>query len=236
MRFLWLLLIFPTLAQAEIRYGFADVSFNHLNWDLGTENKSSKRDFQFAELEGFAQFDWGDIYGFFDYENPGYRGSEVRTASKGALYRYLGLGGLSFYAHIYNFAAHGFFEQNRVIGLGYDLHGEGWWFKPFLAFNEVSQSFFSGPNGYMVGWTAGYNFTVLTRKFMVANWHELEFERKSAYSASMGDNPVSHNGAVSVWWHALEKMSVGIQGRYAVSKLGTPGSSNALIYTVKLFL
>ncbi len=222
-------------AQAEYKFGFADVSYNFLDWSQGTEDKSTKRDFSYLELEGYAQYDWGDLYGFFDYENPGHKGDEVRTAFKGAMLRKI-LGGLSIYAGVYNFAAHGFYEQSRVLGLGYFLEGKGWWFKPWIGFHDVSQRFFSGPNGYILGWTVGYNFEVLSEKFMIADWHEFEFDRKKAYAAGNGGNQAAHNGALSVWWNLRDNMSAGIQGRYATDKLGTPGSLGAIIYTVKLFL
>ncbi len=231
-----LLLLYVPSAVAEYKFGFADLSLNHLNWTEGTEKKSSKRDFNYIEIEGFAQFDWGDLYGFFDYENPGHRGSEVRTAGKGALNRYVGLGKLSLYAHFYSFSAHGFFEQNRVLGLGYTFEGEGWWFKPFLGFHEVSQSFFSGPNGYMAGWTVGYNFEVWGEKFMIADWHEFEFARKPAYALGQGGSTEGHNGAASLWWNPHKSHSLGVQGRYATSKLGTAGSLGAVIFTLKYFL
>ncbi len=232
---LYLALAVPA-ARAEFKFGFADLNVNYLDWSAGTERKSAKRDFLYLELEGFAEFDWGDIYGFFDYENPGEPGVEVRTAAKGAVHRRLGLGGLTAYAHVYNFAMHGFFEQNRVLGLGYHFAGAGWWFKPFLGFHDVSQTFYSGPNGYMAGWTVGYWFSVAGERFMLADWHEFEFERRAEYAAGQGGSRTSHNGAVSLWWQVNPRFSAGVQGRYVTSKLGTPGSSGAVIYTLKYFL
>ncbi len=223
-------------AHAEFKFGFADLNANFLDWSEGTERKSTKRDFSYLELEGYAEFDWGDVYGFFDYENPGQRGVDVRTAAKGAVHRKLGLGGLTAYAHVYSFSMHGFFEQNRVLGLGYSFAGAGWWFKPFVGFHDVSQTFFSGPNGFMAGWTVGYWFEFLGERWMAADWHEFEFERKAGYAAGQGGGRTSHNGAVSLWWQIDEKVSAGVQGRYVTSKLGTPGSSGAMIYTLKYFL
>ncbi len=232
--FLLLLLIFSaSSATAELKFGFGSLSVNHLNWSDGTERKSSKRDFNYLEAEGYGEYTWGDVYGFFDYENIGKKGSEVRTAAKGVVNHFVGLNKLTIYGHVYNFAAAGFSEQNRVLGLGYLFGGEGWWFKPFLGFHDVSQTFYSGPNGYMAGWSVGYIVTIMKQKFMLADWHEYEFDRNVAYASGQGGNRQAHNGAASVWWNASPIFSAGVQWRYATSKLGTAGSLDAVIYTLK---
>lgn len=219
-------------AHAEMKSSFGNLSLNHLDWSRGTEKKSTKEDFLFAEVEGGADYSWGDLYGFFDYENPGKTGHDVRSAGKGVINYYV-LGKLSLYAHLYNFTAHGFSEQNRVFGFGYNLNGKGWFFKPFLGVNDVSQTFFSGMNGYMGGWVFGYFFNLFDQSFMLADWHEIEFARKRSYAAGQGGNTSSTNGAASLWWNSKWKASLGVQYRYAHSKLGTAGSLGAVIYSVK---
>jgi hypothetical protein len=220
-------------ASAEYRFGSANVSLNYLDWSQGTENKSPKEDFAYAEIEGYAAHSWGDIYAFFDVENPGKTGHDVRSAGKAVVNRYLWDTKISVYGHLYNFTAHGFSEQNRVLGLGYSLEGKGWWFKPFLGLNDVSQTYFSGLNGYMGGFVWGYNFVVAGQNFMAAQWHEYEFARRRSYAAGQGGSTSSHNGAVSLWWNAPRNFSLGVQGRYAHSKLGTAGSLGAMIYSLK---
>lgn len=220
-------------AHAEFKSGFGDVSVNRLDWTGGTERKSTKEDFTFLEIEGGGDFSWGDLYGFFDYENPGFTGQDTRSASKGVINYYLFGTKLSLYGHIYDFNAHGFAEQNRVYGLGYSLSGKGWWFKPFLGVNDVQQTYFSGMNGYMGGWVVGYMLDIAGQKFMLSDWHEIEFARRRSYAAGQGGNTSSHNGALSLWWFAPHNLSPGLQYRYAHSKLGTPGSLGAVIYSLK---
>lgn len=228
-----ILVFWASGAQAEYKWGFADASFNHLDWDVGTQKKSAKRDFNYLEIEGGGQFAWGELYGFFDLENIAKPGADVRTAAKGSINYYLGTSGLSLYAHVYNFAAFGFSEQNRVYGLGYTIGNAGWWFKPFLGFHEVSQTFYSGFNGYMAGWVVGRFFTVKGRKFLLADWHEMEFARSTRYAAGNGGKTSSLNGAASLWWIPSNHLTLGVQWRYAADKLGTAGAMNAAIYTVK---
>jgi hypothetical protein len=226
-----ILALFGPPALAELQWGFADVSVNRLDWDRGTEAKSRKRDFNYLELEGGGQFNWGELYGFFDIENPGKPG--VRTAGKGSINYFLGRTKFGIYGHVYNFAAPGFYEQNRVIGFGYSLIEKNWWFKPFLGFHEVSQTFYSGANGYMAGWVFGRLFTVQGLNFLIADWHEYEFARNERYAAGNGGKRSSHNGALSLWWIPAKHLTGGVQWRYAVDKLGTGGSLGAVIYTLK---
>ncbi len=220
-------------AFAKYEWGFADMSLNHLIWSDGVKAKSSKKDFTYLELEGGGQFSWGEVYGFFDIENIGHDGDEVRTAGKGSIRYYLPLPGFSVYAHVYDFNSLGFGEQNRVIGFGYQVTGNGWWFKPFLGVHDVSQTYFSGLNGFMGGWIAGYGFKIGSQDFLVADWHEWEFARKEAYALGNGNKSMGQNGAASIWWNATPQLSVGLQWRYAVDKLGTPGVLNAGIATVR---
>jgi len=221
------------LSRAEYQWGFGDVSVNYLDWGRGTENKSTKTDFTYVELEGGAQHTWGDLYGFFDIENVGKTGGEVRTASKAAINFYLGNTKFGLYAHQYTFSSLGFAEQNRVIGFGYLWAGDGWWFKPFLGFHDVSQTFYSGSNGYMGGWVFGYNFTAFKQRFFLADWHEIEFNRNEAYAAGNGGRRSSTNGALSIWWSYDANLSIGQQWRYATDKLGTGGDMAAWISTLK---
>lgn len=220
------------MTYAEYQWGFGDVSVNYLDWDKGTENKSTKTDFTYVELEGGAQHTWGDLYGFFDIENVGKTGGEVRTASKAAINFYLGETKFGLYAHQYTFSSLGFSEQNRVIGFGYLWTGDGWWFKPFIGFHDVSQTFYSGANGFMGGWVFGYNFTAFKQKFFLADWHEIEFDRHESYAAGNGSRS-GINGAVSIWWSYDARLQVGQQFRYGRDKLGTAGDMSAWISTLK---
>jgi len=77
----------PLLAEDEIgtppnpqpstflhtNYSWFDVSVNYLDWSSGTENRTggSKADFTYLEFEGGMGWDWGELYFFTDWENPG---------------------------------------------------------------------------------------------------------------------------------------------------------------------
>lgn len=226
-------IVFCSPSFAAYQWGFGDASLNHLAWDQGTQNKSLKRDFNYLELEGGAQFNWGELYGFFDSENIGKANDEIRSASKGSIRYYLAESNISLYAHVYTFSAFGFSEQNRVYGLGYQVIGKNWSFKPFLGAHEVSQTYFSGMNGFMAGWTILFNFKMIGESFTLVDWHELEFERNSVYAAQNGNSKVGQNGAASIWWNPRAEISIGTQWRYAVNKLGTPGAMNAFIASLK---
>ncbi len=225
--------IFSSPCFSAYQWGFGNLSLNYLDWDDKTESKSAKRDFTYLEIEGGAQFDWGELYGFFDLENLGEGGDLFRTASKGVMRYYIAKTPVSVYAHVYDFHSLGFSEQNRVLGLGYQFTGEGWWFKPFLGVHHVSQTYFSGTNGFMGGWIIGYAFKVKEQSFLATNWHEWEFSRDKDYAAGNGNKKQSQNGAAALWWNTTPDFGLGIQWRYARDKLGTAGGMNAAIFTIK---
>ncbi len=239
MRLFWIApllgaILFSIPSFAAYEYGFADVSLNRLFWSDATKAKSTKSDFNYLELEGGSQFSWGEMYGFFDIENILKRdANEVRTAAKGVIRYYLGKSQVSLYAHVYDFNAIGFSEQNRVIGLGYQFSIPQGWFKPFLGVHDVTQTFFNGLNGYMGGWIAGYGFKLFGEDFLATDWHEIEFARQAAYAAGNGGKPVSQNGAAALWWNAVPQLTFGLQWRYAMDKLGTSRGLNAGIASVR---
>lgn len=62
------LLALPQLVHAEFKGGFADIGLHYLDWTSDTtrktSNKSHKDDFGYLEIEGGANFSWGELYGF----------------------------------------------------------------------------------------------------------------------------------------------------------------------------
>ena len=237
-------------------WSFANVSVNYLDWSNGTEartaSNAAKSDFTFVEIEGGVGYSWGEFYGFFDFENPtndqfdeSSGGKDnFRTAGKITSHIYLGGSPLSIYAHLYDFRDYGFNarEQDQILGLGYrTTFGNGLWFKPFIGAARVQSDGYTGMNGFMAGWVAGYDFSALNQNFSVTNWHEQTFGRDDEYLEQnyVGGKAgsVGTNGALSLWWHPSELITTGVQYRYSDNKLGTPNAyQNAMIYSVKLNL
>jgi len=218
------------------QYGFGDMSMNRLYWSDDTRAKAPEKvDFNYLELEGGAQFTWGETYGFFDIENIFKSDAEhIRSAGKAVLRYYIpGNSGFSIYAHVYDFNSKGFSEENRVIGLGYQFQIPHAWLKPFLGVHDVTQTYFSGLNGFMGGWVVGYDFKIQSQEFQLTDWHELQFDREPGYAMPNGGS-VGQNGAAAAWWNiSPSPFTVGIQWRYAFNNLGTPGWVNAAIVTFR---
>ncbi|EPU3838182.1 outer membrane protein OmpK [Providencia stuartii] len=228
--------------------GFADINVNYLDWSHRTETKSEytsrKKDFAYIELEGGANFNWGELYGFFDVENPFHKrrtesGRNQRYTIKTTGRFYLGDSGFNVYGHVYGTwslpgAKYGgnFHEVNTLYGLGYNTAFGDLWFKPFIAMHYVDQSFYSGNNGYVVGWVAGYGFKMFEENFMITNWHEMEFARHKRYGSGNGGRD-GVNGALAFWWNATPNLAAGVQYRYADNKLGEDFYQDAIIYTLK---
>lgn len=58
-----------------------------------------------------------------------------------------------------------FHDDMFLYGIGYNFTGSGWWFKPFFAKRYTDQTYYTGDNGYVAGWVAGYNFMLGSEKF-----------------------------------------------------------------------
>ncbi|SFU36291.1 outer membrane protein OmpK [Xenorhabdus koppenhoeferi] len=233
-------------ASAEYQRGFANASMNYLDWNKHTTQKtgqiSHKDDFAYLELEGGADFSWGELYGFADLENPfnskiAQPGDNQRYTFKTTSRFYLGDTGFNLYGHVYGTyslpgKANGgnFHEVNTLYGLGYNTTLAGLWLKPFVALHYVDQTFYSGNNGYVVGWVAGYDFNLWEQKFSITNWNEIELNRNKRYGNG-GREGV--NGAIALWWTPHSSFTTGIQYRYADNKLGEDFWQDGIVYSVK---
>ncbi|WP_299728770.1 outer membrane protein OmpK [uncultured Endozoicomonas sp.] len=224
----------------DVQWSFANVSVNQLDWSKGTEQRNDgfKEDFVFLEVEGGAGFNWGEVYGFYDLENPfndreNEDGKEKRVATKGTMHYYLGDSNFTVYSQVYHTNSKAFVETNTVVGLGYRYANDsGLWIKPWVGAHYADiETGYNGSNGIMAGWVAGYGFSAAGQKMSVTNWTEIEMLRADEYKDSNGTTGV--NGAVALWWHPITQVSAGVQYRYASNKLGLAGNNNAMIYTVK---
>jgi hypothetical protein len=236
-------------------WSFLDTSVNYLSWSQRTldyTNKGpfgQKKDFTYLELEGGAGGDWGDVYGFFDVENPMNKERETdgrtdrRTAAKFvARYNLTQVAGMpvQLYAHVYDFRDNTFYDENRVLGLGTSWSSGNFWIKPFLGVhNETKADLGAQFNGGMGGWVLGYSFNAFGQPFMLTQWHETEFARKKEYLVmSEGGNVVTANstawnGAVSLWWNPTKHFTAGLSYRYADNKLGVSGYESGWISTLR---
>ncbi|OWY41060.1 hypothetical protein CEK28_01975 [Xenophilus sp. AP218F] len=241
------LLAATTLAHAG-DYSFANVSANWLDWSNRTTDQAHKRDFGYLEAEGGMGGNWGELYGFFDIENPGKSnngtdGKDRRFTTKVvARYNMTKIGDVpvQLYGHVYDTRGNGFggfdtfFTQNRVLGLGTDFTIGGVTIKPFFGVhNELdSNSTGSGFNGYMTGYVLLYPFQAFGQNLMISQWHETELDRQDKFTKNYKSR-VGQNGALALWWTPTKAITTGLQYRYADQKLGSSAYQNAVIYSIK---
>ena len=163
-------------------------------------------------------------------------GSEQRYTFKNTNRIYLGDTGFNLYLHAYGTYGSAnrvnFHDDMFLYGIGYNFTGSGWWFKPFFAKRYTDQTYYTGDNGYVAGWVAGYSFMLGSEKFTLTNWNEYEFDRDATYAAGNGGKE-GLNGAVALWWNATSHITTGIQYRYADDKLGEDFYQDAIIYSIK---
>ena len=118
--------------------------------------------------------------------------------------------------------------QQKLMGITAETYGFG---IRFLK-RYTDQTYYTGDNGYVAGWVAGYSFMLGSEKFTLTNWNEYEFDRDATYAAGNGGKE-GLNGAVALWWNATSHITTGIQYRYADDKLGEDFYQDAIIYSIK---
>ncbi|MCG7499499.1 hypothetical protein MHO82_21775 [Vibrio sp. Of7-15] len=224
-------------AQAEYLYGFGSMYVDQQMWDQGFENGKSisDRNQLVLGIEGGAGFDWGQIYGFYDYEGVDRSGDDRGASTKGTIHYNLTESGVSLYAQVYNTDTDsGFHEQNRVLGLGYTgLKGDGWAFTPFVGAHQINTvGGISGSNGGMLGWVGFYNTDFAGQNFTFSTWGEYEFNRNDEYAAAQGGKE-GLNGSFNAMWNVTEDWSTGVLYRFTHNKLGRDDYGDLLIYRVQ---
>lgn len=238
-------------SQAEYLFGFGNVYSDYLTWTNGTQGfngvdvSTDRDDHVTLGAEAGANFSWGEMYGFFEYEKVN-EGSEKRSQAAKFSMHYKLIGNATLYAQIYDFSENSgaFDEQNRVLGFGFlGLTGENYWFKPWIGLHDVTAGSAnvsanpdaSGLNGGMMGWSAGFSFNIAGQPLLITNWNEIEFARNDAYTLSQsGDTGL--NGGLSLWYDITESIYTGLTYRYFSNKLGVDGYGDALIFRLGLHL
>ncbi|GLO61670.1 hypothetical protein MACH09_21780 [Vibrio sp. MACH09] len=232
-------------AQAEYLFGFGSMYVDYQVWDQGFGNDDdnfggdiSKRNQAVIGIDGGAVFDWGQIYGFYDYEGVDRAGDDRGASAKGTIHYNLTESGVSLYAQVYNTDADksNFHEQNRVLGLGYTgLKGDGWGFTPFIGAHQINTKDNTGANGGMVGWVGYYATEIAGEKFTFSSWGEYEFARNDAYSKAQSTSSESWglNGSLNAMWNFHENWSTGVLYRFTVNKLARKDYQDLLIYRVQ---
>ncbi|MBF4423401.1 MULTISPECIES: outer membrane protein OmpK [Vibrio] len=242
-------------AQAEYLFGFGGMYIDYQAWNHGIGNdddnfggKIEDRNQAVIGIEGGAAFDWGQIYGFYDYEGVDRAGDDRGASTKGTIHYNLTDSGVSLYAQVYNTdkdndgQGSAFHEQNRVLGLGYTgLKGDGWAFTPFIGVHQINSGDIRGNNGGMFGYVGYYNTDIAGQNFTFATWNELEFARNDAYSNvqstpfASGNNSESWglNGSLNAMWNVTNNWSTGVLYRYTVNKLARRDYQDLVIYRVQ---
>lgn len=230
-----ILLATSFLAQSEQKYGWGNIHFDYQSWDSGVKDLEYEQ--ALIGIEGGMGFDWGEMYGFYDYENIlDKEGNQGQTAN-GEIHTYLWSSGASIFTKVYNSQSPDFKETNQFIGLGYtDIKGDDWWFKPWIARQYITAHNNFGPvydinglNGFTIGWNAGYAFTLFNQDLLFTNWNEIELDRNDDYTAN---NSVREglNGGLNITWKLTNHISTTFMYRYFYNKLGADGYGDILIY------
>ena len=229
---------------AQMLYSYSNVELSYLDWTKNTQAKSSQRDFAYLSLESGARWDWGEFYGIANIENP--HKSYSSRAPHNQRYNALAdfdleiKSGFRFHLQDFNIESQAYKLNELVVGLAYKFeNSKGDFFRPYIGFNRVDDTYFKDFNGFKGGWTLMYNFSLLEQKLFLFNWNEIDFLRKKSYyqlndGTLIGDGAsYGLNGAASLWWLINKPFTAGLQYRYAKNKLGSSSYQSGMIYTLK---
>jgi len=238
-----LLILFTNQLQSDTlkstftpNYTFKDISINYLDWSSKTEKESPQKDFTYLEFEAGAGFNWGYAYMFLDIENPTKSYSDpapdnLRVSFKPVLDIKLFDSNFYFRTQDYSLTSDDFYVHNFVNGISYRYDVKNFWIMPFAGIHYQNSTYYSGFNGYMVGYTFLYNFTIINQDFSIFQWHETTFSRdkEDGYSGS------GNQGALSFWYKINKTFTTGLQYRYADKNLGYDGYQDSVIYSLKFY-
>lgn len=130
-------------------------------------------------------------------------------------------------------------DLDMFYGLGHlGWSGDWGFFKPYIGLHNqsgdyVSQKYgqTSGWNGYVVGWTTAYNFSLFDERLVLSDWNEVELDRNDAYAEQQyGDYGL--NGGLTLAWKFYPRWKAAITWRYFKNKLGYDGFGDQMIYMV----
>ncbi len=215
--------------------GWGNIHLDYQDWGHGTTDSDFTQ--ALVGIEGGLNFEWGELFGFYDFENIDKDSGEQGATMSLQSHVYLGDTDFSLFGKVYSSQSPAIKETNNFLGFGYTaIGGNGWWFTPWVAANytNVRNDFnktpdFNGFNGGTVGWSAGYVFEAFGQSLMLTNWTEIELFRDDVY----GDNnygTTGVNGGLNLGWNITDLVNATVMYRYYHNKLGADGYGDILIY------
>ena len=212
-------------------YSFSNIGLYYLDWSSNTQRSAKRNDFSFIEFEGGTGHRWGETYIFVDARNPTNSYHEDSTHKLAfALKPTVDIKIKSKFAfHIQDYDLHSetYYTNDAVVGVSYKIKTKfNFWAKPFVGYHYKTSTYYTGGDGYMVGWLFNYAY----KRFSLFNWHEMTFNRdtKDGY----GDH-IGVQGSLKFWYNTQYKISFGIQYRYAYYELGQRSYQWGYIYGIK---
>ncbi|MGF1684745.1 outer membrane protein OmpK [Photobacterium minamisatsumaniensis] len=227
--------LLSSAAMADTYSGWGNIHYDYQAWGHGvTESDFSQ---SLVGIEGGFNFEWGEVFGFYDFEGLDRDSGEQTATMSLQAHTYLGDSGLSLFTKVYSTQGKEIKETNNFLGFGYvGIGGDGWWFTPWLAgnyttvYNEFAETTNSnGFNGATLGWSAGYAFEAFGQSLLLSNWTEVEFLRNDDY-AQNNNGESGINGGLNLGWNITDDINATLMYRYYYNKLGADGYGDILIY------
>jgi len=213
-------------------YSFSNISLNYLNWSDSTQQRTNAQDFSYLEYEGGSGHSWGETYIFVDLRNPieSYHDNakhKLAFAMKPTLDIKI-KNNFAFHIQDYDLHSQAYYTNDAVVGFSYKITTKfNFWAKPFAGYHYKTSKYYTGSDGYMLGWLFNYKY----KQFSLFHWHEMTFNRDK--SDAHYDNHMGTQGSLKLWYNAKHHFSFGIQYRYAYYELGSKDYEWGNIYSIK---
>ncbi|WEM44937.1 outer membrane protein OmpK (plasmid) [Photobacterium sp. DA100] len=224
-----------TAATANEYSGWGNLHFDYQAWGHGVSD--SEFDQALIGIEGGLNFEWGELFGFYDFEGLDRNSGEQTATYNLQAHTYIGNSGASVFSKVYSSHGTEIKETNSFLGFGYtDISGGGWWFTPWVAgnyttvYNEFAEiTNVNGFNGATFGWSAGYVFEAFGKPFLLSNWTEIEMFRNDEY-AHNNYGRTGVNGGLNLGMDITKNINATVMYRYYYNKLGADGYGDIMIY------
>ena len=244
-KLLFLTLFFEAMLVADLKpdYSFSNVGLNYFDWTEATHDKTEQEDFAYVSVEGGAGWKWAEVYANANLENPTKRYTDEAPDNL----RYTAFVDFNvkltqgFRLHFQDFYLEGldYYVNDFVAGASYKYNNDsGFWIRPFIGVHHTTDTYYTGFNGYMAGWTLNYDIKLFDENFTIFWWNEIEFDRNRDFYMSDGEptgDSKSHglNGSMNLFWHINKSVTTGLQYRYAERKLGSVEYQSGVVYMLK---
>lgn len=229
----------PVQAALDYKYSFGSINAGYANWNSGFVDVGRGEVWK-AMADFGINFREAEFYSFYESNVLNHSVSGRNHSISAMTHVRLFDSDYTFFGKLYGQWDNSWSDDlDMFYGLGYlGFSGKWGFFKPYIGLHNQSGDYVSkkygqtsGWNGYVVGWTAVYNFMLFGEKFSLSDWNEIELGRNDAYAEQQFGHSAL-NGGLVLAWKFYPRWKATITYRYFDNKLGYDGYGDQMVYMV----